>query len=240
MLKVGHRGAAGHEPENTLRSFRRAISLGVDMVECDVYRCKSGEPVVIHDSTVDRTTNGRGKVHDLTLEELKKLSISGTETIPTLQEVIDLCRGKILINVEIKDSEDAEAALEIIKKNDAFSWVMISSNYLHPLTFAHKLDEKLQTALIFYSTKTDARDLFFALACLLVLPFTIYMIKRRAKKSGAKWVNLMKQLTNHYTVKVLKKMGLKVGVWTPNTKDEIKKYTGIGVDAIITNFPDRF
>src|SRR3989338_86923 len=92
---MGHRGAAALEPENTLRGFRRAIELGVDYVEFDVHCCKSGELVVIHDETVDRTTNGKGFVADLTLQQLKKLDAGKSETIPTLQEAIDTCKCKI-------------------------------------------------------------------------------------------------------------------------------------------------
>jgi len=239
IIKVGHRGAAGHEPENTIRSFKRAIVLGADMVECDVYRCKSGEPVVIHDATVDRTTNGQGQVHNLTLSEIKKLTIDNGETIPTLQEVIDVCKNHVQLNIEIKDSIDAEAALRVIQQNNAYAWAMISSNYIEPLQQAHKLDPQLMTALIFYSTKTDTQDAFFALACLAVLPITLRMIVRHAKKSGAQWINIMKQLANRYTVTALKKHGFKIGVWTVNESAEIKKIKSLGVDAIISNFPDR-
>ncbi|MFA5052213.1 MAG: glycerophosphodiester phosphodiesterase family protein [Patescibacteria group bacterium] len=239
MLKVGHRGSAGHEPENTLRSFRRAISQGADMVECDVYRCKSGEPVVIHDPTVDRTTDGHGLVHDLTLKEMKQLNIDGSETIPTLQEVLDICRGKIQVNIEIKETVDAEAALTVVKRNNAYSWTMISSNYTKPLQQAHRLDPHLKTALIFYSTKTDARDVMFAMVCLAALPLSLRIMMNHAKKAGALWINVMRQLVNDFTVSVLKKHGYNIGVWTVNTPEEIKKMKSLGVDAIISNFPDR-
>jgi glycerophosphoryl diester phosphodiesterase len=73
FLKIGHRGAAGHAPENTLLSFQKAMDLGVDMIELDVYVCKTGELVVIHDEKVDRTTNGTGYVREKTLDELKIL-----------------------------------------------------------------------------------------------------------------------------------------------------------------------
>lgn len=240
MLKVGHRGACGYEPENTIRSFRRAIDLGVDMIECDVYRCKSGEAVVMHDPTVNRTTDGTGRVHDLTLSEIRELRINGTEQVPTLQEVIDLCRGKIRINVEIKEEADAEAALEVIKKNDAYGWTMISSNYVSPLTRAHELDSNLTTALIFYSTKTDFRDVLFGIMCRLALPITYFVIMKRVRQSGASWVNLMKQLAIPPLTNRLKKNGLHIGVWTINTPQEITRMTTLGVDALIGNYPDRF
>ncbi|MEM2913929.1 MAG: glycerophosphodiester phosphodiesterase family protein, partial [Candidatus Bathyarchaeia archaeon] len=86
MLKVGHRGARAYEPENTLRSFKKAIDLGVDAVELDVRRTKDNELVVIHDAEVDKTTNGKGLVNMLTLREIKQLDTKKGEKIPTLEE----------------------------------------------------------------------------------------------------------------------------------------------------------
>ena len=93
VLRIGHRGAAGHAPENTLVSFEKAIDLGCDMTELDVHICGSGELVVIHDETVDRTTNGSGRVSELTLREIKILDAGDGEEIPTLEEVLELLRG---------------------------------------------------------------------------------------------------------------------------------------------------
>ena len=124
FLHIGHKGAAGYAPENTLASFQKALDLGVDMIELDVHKSKSGEIVVIHDDTVDKITNGKGKVGELTLKELKKLDVHfGSETkltrpmsgaeqirkekIPTLKEVLDLVNGKIKINIEIKARDTA-------------------------------------------------------------------------------------------------------------------------------------
>ena len=93
-LKVGHRGARAYEPENTLRSFRKALELGVNAVELDVRRTKDGELVVIHDDKVDRTTNGRGLVNELTLEEIEKLDAGKGEKIPTLEEALEFLDKK--------------------------------------------------------------------------------------------------------------------------------------------------
>jgi glycerophosphoryl diester phosphodiesterase len=99
---IGHRGAAGHAPENTLRSFHKAVELGADMVELDVHLCATGEPVVIHDDTVDRTTDRSGRVRDLSLDELKALDAGDGERVPTLVEVIDEMSGRAALNVELK------------------------------------------------------------------------------------------------------------------------------------------
>lgn len=95
VLRIGHRGAAGYEPENTLRSFKTALRLGAEMTELDVHICGTGELVVIHDESVDRTTDGSGFVRDMTLDELKSLDAGKGEKIPTLNEVFSTLRGQI-------------------------------------------------------------------------------------------------------------------------------------------------
>jgi glycerophosphoryl diester phosphodiesterase len=99
---IGHRGACAHEPENTLRSIGRAIADGADMVEIDV-RYAAGEVLVIHDATVDRTTNGHGSIHRLSFAEIRDLDAGKGERIPTLAEVIDITRGVVPLNIEIKE-----------------------------------------------------------------------------------------------------------------------------------------
>jgi len=103
MLKIGHRGAKGYEPENTLRSFQKALELNVDAVELDVRRTKDGAIVVIHDAEVDRTTNGKGLVSELTLKEIKELDIEKGEKIPTLEEALDFLDKKVKIFIELKE-----------------------------------------------------------------------------------------------------------------------------------------
>src|SRR5918911_2208376 len=87
---VGHRGAAGLAPENTIKAFKKGLEVGADTVECDIQLSKDEELVVIHDHTLNRTTNKKGRVKDYTLEELKQLDAGEGEQIPTLSEVVDL------------------------------------------------------------------------------------------------------------------------------------------------------
>ncbi len=105
FLKIGHRGACGYEPENTLRSFKRALDLQVDMVEFDVYTLAGGEIVIIHDDKVNRTTNGHGYVLDKNFEEIRKLDAGQGEKIPTLEEALDLIDKKCQVNIELKGAE---------------------------------------------------------------------------------------------------------------------------------------
>jgi len=100
---IGHRGARGLEPENTMRSFRKALELGVDYIECDVHMTKDGHIVLMHDHTVDRTTNASGPVNSFTFDEIRKLDAGEGEIIPTLGELLDLARGKVKLHIELKD-----------------------------------------------------------------------------------------------------------------------------------------
>lgn len=111
---IGHRGACAHEPENTLRSIRRAISDGAEMVEIDV-RYAHGEILVIHDESVDRTTSGHGSIHGLSFAQIRELDAGIGEKIPTLAEVIQAIRGKCQLNIEIKETAATGAVCDLLE-----------------------------------------------------------------------------------------------------------------------------
>jgi glycerophosphoryl diester phosphodiesterase len=111
-LLGGHRGNPAEAPENTMRSFRSAIAVGCDLIECDVHLSSDGRLVVIHDHTLDRTTNGAGLVHDHTAAELRKLDAGDGEKIPLLQEVIELAIGKVGLVIELKNLPPVYPGLE--------------------------------------------------------------------------------------------------------------------------------
>jgi glycerophosphoryl diester phosphodiesterase len=116
MEIVGHRGACGHAPENTLGSFARAIELGCHRAELDVQVSADGVAVIMHDATVDRTTCGQGPVSALTLEQLKQLNAGGGERIPTLEEVMALCRHKIALQIELKAKASPPLVARLIER----------------------------------------------------------------------------------------------------------------------------
>ena len=115
VLRIGHRGAAGHAPENTLLSLNKAMELGCDMTEIDVHICASGEVVVIHDDVVDRTTDGTGAVSELSLDELKSLDAGKGEKISTLNKVLSSLKGRISLNIEFKGEGTPEPVFGIVK-----------------------------------------------------------------------------------------------------------------------------
>ncbi len=239
IIKIGHRGACGYEPENTLRSFKKALELGVDMIELDVYVCKTGELVVMHDEKVNRTTDGKGKIAKKTLSEIKELKICSKERIPTLQEVVDLTKGRCHLNVEIKNKNAAKKVLEIITKNNIEDSIMVSSNYIQPLQIVAKKNLTVDRALIFWATKNPFRQKLFGFLCLLLFPVFHPLILKRAKKARVNWINLMYPLTHKNFIKKIHTLHYKVAVWTTNSPRTIKKMRQRGVDAIISDFPDR-
>ena len=162
MLRIGHRGAAGHAPENTLLSIETALRLGVDVVEIDVHRSRDGHIVVMHDERIDRTTTGKGYIRDLTLEQLKALGV------PTLREVLGAVRGRAALMIEIKarhivgDIVPLVAAApgieiyyasflhsELLHLSEAKTIALIDAVPVHPSAFA--LDAKATIAGVAFS-----------------------------------------------------------------------------------------
>lgn len=239
ILRVAHRGASGDEPENTMRAFQRAIDLGVDMIELDVHLCKSGELVVIHDFTVDRTTKGTGQVSHLTLDEIKKLDAGNGEKIPTLQEVIDLTKGSCGLNIEIKNKDTAKLVVKLVEQNHIVESAHITSSYVRPLKYIFKSNPEISTGLIYYDARTKFRQSLFYFFSILLWPVTQMIIVRRARRARVRWVNLARPFTRKRFIKKLHRFNYKVSVWVVNNPHTIKKMRRRGVDAIISDYPKR-
>lgn len=129
---IAHRGYPGKAPENTLSSFQLAYDLSYTHLELDVHLSKDGIPVLMHDFSVDRMTNGNGLIRDYTLEELKQLKVGGVETIPTLEEALHMLKGKMSILVEMKQAENPypnfeSTVLDVVKRTDTVDQVRIVS-----------------------------------------------------------------------------------------------------------------
>ena len=223
VVKVGHRGAAGHEPENTLRGFRRAMELGADMVELDVQLCGSGELVVIHDGTVDRTTDGTGEVAEMTLDELRGLDAGMGERIPTLQEVIDLATGRMGINIELKGPGTAGPALEHILRAVVGGWKMtdfhVSSFRLEELSAIREFSGDVRTGVLYALDDGGIMDF--------------------AEANRAYSLNPHHKAVTTDLVSKAQDAGLKVYAWTVNEAADIARMRGLDVDGIISDYPDR-
>ncbi|SEN51770.1 glycerophosphoryl diester phosphodiesterase [Flavobacterium sp. CF108] len=224
MLKIAHRGAKAYEPENTLQAFQKALALNSDGIELDVHLSADEHIIVIHDETIDRTTNGKGFVNDFTLAELKSFLIDGKYQISTLNEVFDLIDKKCLINIELKGLGTPSKVVPLIEeyiseKNwnynhfiiSSFDWNMLeeTSNLNPNIAIGVLTEENLDTALAF------------------------------AEKIKAKAINPDFNLLNKENVQQIQKKGFLVFPWTVNTKEDIQKIKSYKVDGIISDNPDK-
>lgn len=224
FLHIGHKGTAGYAPENTLASFQKALNLSVDMIELDVHKSKSGEIVVIHDNTVDKTTNGSGKVGELTLKELKKLDAGNGERIPTLTEVLDLVDNKIKINIEIKTRDATKGVVKIIEeyvqKNYTYKSFLVSSFDYRNLIKVKLLNFKIPLGVI-TKRKLILLNLLFA------------------QLVNAYSINILYTSVSKKIIKQAHALGLKVFVWTVNEPRDIERMKKLGVDGVFSDYPDR-
>ena len=158
ILVGAHRGAMCHAPENTLAAFEKAIEMGTYRVELDVRRCRDGHIVVMHDATLERTTDGAGRVADHTLEELKRLRVGGTpETVPTLVETLDLARDRCRLLVEIKEAGLAEDVVAQIAGAGMTDACTVSSFVEEELARVKEREPALQTAYFLTEPKDEFR-----------------------------------------------------------------------------------
>ena len=215
-LNVGHRGAAGLEPENTLRSFRRAAEVGADAVELDLRLTRDGRLIVLHDADVDRTTNGRGPVAEMTLHELKRLDVGLGERVPTFEEVLEATG--LPIHAELKVVEAAgPLAASILERGLAGRVVPIS---FHP--------EAL------HQTKLSLPDLPVGLILGGASPNPAAV----ARSVDATFVSLEAAYLDKATVERCQRAGLRVTTWTVNEPEEMRRALETGVDGIVTDRPD--
>lgn len=217
MLKIGHRGARAYEPENTLRSYKKALELGADAVELDVRRTKDDEIVVIHDAEVDRTTNGKGLVNQLTLEEIKQLKTEKDEKIPTLEEALDFIDKKAKVLIELKETGFEEKVLKIVQKKKLENNVIIVSFLEDALRRIRELNAKVETGLIYTKHKNSIET---------------------ASDLKANYLLPLYRLTHTADVEKAHENGLKVIVWTINKPEEVTEYVKKSVDGITSDKPD--
>ncbi len=154
ILNIGHRGAKGHVAENTIASIKKAIELGADGIEIDVFRCLTGEIVLFHDKTLDNLSNGTGYIEEKSLSELKELNILGSKhSIPTLEEVIKSIGKEVFLNIELKGPDTSKGSLEMVNKyvksgKIKLSNILFSSFNWNELVKLRNLDSDVKIALI--------------------------------------------------------------------------------------------
>lgn len=232
---VAHRGATAYAPENTIAAFDLAVQMKADYIEIDVQRSKDGELVVIHDTTVNRTTDGTGKVGDLTFEQLRNLDAGSWkgkeftgELIPTFEEILDRYRGKVGILIELKAPElypgVEEQVAESIKKRNLDKpkneKIIIQSFNFESMK---KMNKLLPTVPIGVLTSNTAHTTPEALQ-----EFSTY----------ADWFNPSYGIVTKELVNQVHANGMQIGSWTVRSQEAADFLFEMGVDAIISDYPD--
>lgn len=224
FLKIGHRGAKAYVAENTLESIQKALDIGVDMIEIDVHKCASGELWIIHDFTLDRTTDGSGEIAKKPAEVLRKLKVEGHYKIPQLTEVLDLVEGKCMLNIELKGLNTAEPVSKIVKEKVEngkwkYSDFIISSFQKNELFETRKLDKEVPIAVLSKASVPEAIEL--------------------GKRLKASAIHPSLGIITRDNTKLSQDAGFKVNVWTVNEREDILRMIDFGVDGIISDYPNR-
>lgn len=227
---IAHRGASGHAPENTLAAFERAVQLGATFIEADLHLTRDARFVAIHDSTLERTTNGRGAVHDHTLAELRQLDagkwfdreFSG-EHIPTLEEILDFSlRNDVVFYLELKYDVAwgmHHALVAALRNTESAARTVVISFDPTTLQAVHRLEPSLMTGLLVEDGSVDFLSV--------------------ASRIGARQVCPTAKLVTPELVLQAHRADLQLVAWTVDKVDEMRAMMSAGVDGIITDFPDR-
>ena len=247
LHRIAHRGGARLAPENTLAAFRNALTLPVDAIEMDVQMSRDGYPIVFHDNTVERVTNGEGNILDLDFASLRSLNAAAhfpgnwpvAEQIPTLREVLDLARGRVQVLIEIKTSQRdgvpgryphiAEAVVGELRATAMLQQALIISFDWEVLPTVKALEPTLATGAI-VSDKVWNPHAEHALD----------MLVQQIKSLGCEWIALDYKLFTPDMPEILHKNGIQLGLWTVNTLEQLQRFVEAGVDTLTTDRPDLF
>jgi glycerophosphoryl diester phosphodiesterase len=221
-LIISHAACGGHAPENTLAGIRKAIELGSEAIEIDVQASADGVPVLMHDPTVDRTTNGSGAVASLSLEQLRGLDVSG-EPIPTLAEVLELTKGKVLLVMEIKQPGIEEHIARVVHDMEALDDVMAWSFFPNALKGMRAAEPKVPRALLIGGESMPKWE----------------KIRASAIKLGVQGVSIFNPSVDETVAEDCRRRSLALYTWTPDSTREIERLVALGVDGVCSNFPDK-
>ena len=230
MLTIGHRGALGYIAENTLESIQKALDLNVDGIEIDVFRCASGEIVVFHDKKLKRLTGHNGLIEETTFEELKNMLVAGRYRIPTLQQVLEKIGGKILLNVELKGENTAIPTATILKQylSDSQSDIkklIVSSKNWKELTLFKNQNTNIPIGVLSHYN--------------IFLEKGVDAIIEKGRELSALAIHPKFSILNKKAIDKMHCAGFLVYSWTINNPKDIQRAIRLGVDGIITDFPDR-
>ncbi|HEY2988437.1 MAG TPA: glycerophosphodiester phosphodiesterase family protein [Candidatus Binatia bacterium] len=231
FIKVAHRGSSGSYPENSRVAIEKAIETGVDMVEVDCQLCKDGHVVVFHDERLQRTAGAKGYVRGKTLKELRRLDIGAWfkksfkgERILTLEEVLEILDGKVALNLDVKSAGLGGIELKLL-------FILSHYDYLERSIFS-SFDYRLLQRI--RELAPESRIAILHGAGIKENPFQL------AREVGAESLHVQKELATLPLLERAAQLGLKTLVWTVNDLREMEKFLALGVDGIISDFPEKF
>lgn len=230
MLVIAHRGASGHAPENTFAAFRRALALGATFVETDLQLTRDARFVAIHDDTVNRTTNGQGAVHDLTLADLRKLDAGSWfgsefagERIPTLEEILEFSKKHdVVFYLELKPGGSwggEHALIGALRESGEIPRSVVISFDAGILASIRKIEPTLMTGLLYDGQLDDPLD--------------------RAIEIGARQVAVRGDLVTPWMLGQARRRDLQIVCWTVNHPAHMRQLAAAGVDGIMSDYPER-
>jgi glycerophosphoryl diester phosphodiesterase len=231
--RIAHRGAAGTRPELTAVAFERAIEIGVDMIELDVQLTRDGRLVVLHDRELGRTVPGSGAVRDRTLAELQRLDAGrwfaaeyAGARVPSLDEVLELARGRAALNVEIKSpagdwEASAGALLRALAAAGGLATTLVSSFEMGALRALRAASSEVRLAVLWH--EPDVVNAF-----------------RHAAALGAEAIHPQYRLVTPGLMQAARRDGLAVNTWTVNQVERMRALVELGVDGIVSDYPERF
>ena len=225
-LSIGHRGAKGYVAENTYESISKAIQLGVDGIEIDVFKCASGELVLFHDKDLKELTGESGLIENLTIKELEQFLVQGKYKIPTLTDVLTIIETPLFVNIELKGLNTAQATSKIISDiSRSTSWSLehfiVSSFNWDELELFRSIDKNTSVGVLVSKSMSINEAIEFG------------------KKINAQAIHPNFKLLNDKAVKKIKNNGFKIYTWTVNNEDDINFMKKLKVDGIISDYPDR-
>ena len=231
VANVAHRGASGNYPENTLLAFQKALEIGVNEIELDLYLTKDHHLIIMHDSTVDRTTDGTGAISDLTLTEIKALDAGGVfgeqfrgERVPTWEEALELVQGKVGLNVHLKQGGNPDGHYERKVAKALSDFHMVEDSILTcsdaSVGIFADIDSRIECR-IFRANRTPEEYI------------------RKSVEMGLRTMQPGRDITTRDFVQKAHAAGRIVHVFYADTPDDMRAYIEIGVDGILTNYPER-
>lgn len=227
MMKFyAHRGVMAQNPENTMSAFRAAVDAKADGIEADVHMTKDGELVLIHDETIDRTTDGQGRVTEMTLSELRKVNAGVTfaihEQIPTLDELLELCRDTpIRLNLEVKTDIERypgieERLIDVIRRRGVSEEQIVISSFNH-------------------MTLKRLKEMAPEIECALLLGQPLYNLSHYASQIGATAIHPGVRTLTDMEIISLQKIGFTIRPYTVKTVEQLERFRRLGVDAVFVN-----